>query len=222
MVAEMLKEIPKILEYFVPGYITIAIYKALMGIDAKNKPYEKIQIAACICVSYVLAIIFSSLEPLFARVSCEILGGVLLSVFFVLLLRVETVRHYYSLINHTLIEKTVFESIKLDEHPWVTVFMKDSSMVFGRIITYGDQDDPWIAVDNYYSSGPVFDDKDKKNGKRDDWSEELKTRDELHVIIIKRDEIKAIVRHKEDKIKKSKFSKNKLEERLKKDYKTQQ
>ena len=194
-IEKWIRAIPQILEFFVPGYITVVVFKKLQGNDDENKSHESIQIAACVCISYILSILFVWIGSLYVRLLCESITGCLLSFILIKLLGTNRIRHYYSLINHTLIEKTVFESVGLHKNPWVTVFLNDSSMVYGRVVTYGENNDTWIAIDNYHTYGIVFDKED--GSKRDERAVEPQIKDETHVIIVKYDEIRAIVKHAE-------------------------
>ena len=99
-----------------------------------------------------------------------------------------------------MLSETVLESIGLSrtkEDPWVSVFLKDGSMIFGRCISIpSDYEDEWIALDHYTTSGGTFDDK---GGKKDLWyikeSNENNKNARTHFIAVHSSEIIAIAKH---------------------------
>lgn len=199
---DFVKQIPYVLEYFVPGYISLTFYRALMNSEDEAKSSEQIHLATCICISYLLALIFGQIDTLIIRFIFETIVGCFVSFLMVKLLGTKRFRHYFSLINHTTISKTVFEAIGLHlQDQWVTVYLKDGSMVYGRVVVFGSETtDQWISIDNYRTSGPSF---DMDTGKKDEWyKNEKKSIDE--VLTIQYGEIRMISLHRWSKSKPNK------------------
>lgn len=199
-IAEWLKSIPLLLEFFVPGYVTIFVFRIIRNGSEQLEGSESIRITACVCVSFLLNVCCGFILVTWLRLLVEIIIGCCLALLCILLLKNDWVRRNYSKINHTTIANSVFESMGLNKSDqWVTVYMKDGSMVYGRSVTFGMQEkDSWISIDCYRTSGPTFD----INGKKvDEWnSDEDMTIN--HIIGISYSEIIAITNHKQNKTRK--------------------
>lgn len=191
---KLLQLIPAFLEFFVPGYITIFVFRTIRDSSEQFEDSENIRTVTCICVSFMLNVIYSFINIMWLRVIAEIVTGCVLAIGFVRVLRVGWIRRHYSLINHTMIADSVFESIGLHlTDQWISAFLKDGSMIYGRIIAFGSQEhDPWLAIDCYKTKGPMFDKEDKKI---DDWNQN-EDKSINHVITISYGEIIAITHHK--------------------------
>lgn len=194
---EYLKSIPFLLEWFVPGYCTIYLYKLFRKGSEQLENSDSIRIVRCICVSFVLNAVSRSIDDFVVRICIEIVIGCVAALGLILLRKNRWVRRIYSKINHTTIADSVLETMELHlQDQWVTVFLKDGSMVYGRSCSFGDDEkDLWLSIDCYRTSGPLF---DNNNGKVDEWNE---TEDKSinHIMGIRYSEIAAIVNHKTGK-----------------------
>lgn len=198
-IAEWLKSIPLLLEFFVPGYLTIFVFRVVRNGSEQLESSESIHMTACVCVSFLLNACCGFISVDWLRVLVEIFIGCGLALLCILLLKNGWIRRNYSKINHTTIADSVFESMGLQlPDQWITVYMKDGSMVYGRSVTFGKyEQDPWISIDCYRTSGPLF----ENNGKKvDEWNldEDMSIH---HIIGISYSEIIAITNHKQEKSK---------------------
>ncbi len=195
-----------VLEFVVPGFIANFVYNKLLDSKEKDKISDNFRLLSCVCISYALYLVFSLfISNLLLRVAIETAVGIGLAVLLIKVLGIRKVRHWYSKINHTMLSESVLESLGLyQKDQYISVFLKSGSMVYGRIIAFNDEDDPWIALDCYRTTGDSFSNKkdtnsksDKKdtNTKLDEWNKtEEKTIN--NVIAIRLDEIRAISHHK--------------------------
>lgn len=191
---EIIKAIPQILEYFIPGYLTWYLYQKMC--DSKDHhTYENVHFLSCVCISFVLSIVFSWISNLYLRILAECVLGWIAAIVLLKLLKVEAIRHLYSTIFHTMLSESVLESIGLNDtnkDPWVSVFMKDSSMIFGRCISIpSDYEDEWIAIDNYQTTGELF----ATNGQQKDKWYVRNYMSNNRVIVLRISEIKAIAKY---------------------------
>lgn len=191
---EIIKAIPQILEFFIPGYVTWYIYQKIR--DSKDHiSYEKVHFLSCICISFVLSIVFSWISNLYLRILAECVLGWIAAILLLKLLKVEAIRHLYSTIFHTMLSESVLESIGLNDtnkDPWASVFMKDGSMVFGRCISIpSDYEDEWIALDYYQTTGELF----ATNGQQKDKWYVINKKSNNRVIVLRISEIKAIAKY---------------------------
>lgn len=195
-----------VLEFFVPGYITIFVFRTLRGHHENAEASESIQIVRCICISFLLQLLYFRISIPWLRILIQIGTGCVLSTAFVMLLRIRRVRWLYSKINHTMISKTVFESIGLhDDDQWVSVFMKDKSMIYGRMIAFGSYEkDPYVAIDCYRTTGPLFVDQEMKI---DEWNRD-EDKSNNHIITVRYEDILAITLHRSEETKKNNGKKN--------------
>jgi hypothetical protein len=186
-----------VLEFIVPGFIANFVYNKLLDSKEKDKISDNLRLLSCVCISYVLNLIFGLfISNLLLRVAIETAVGIVLAVLLIKLLGIRKVRHWYSKINHTMLSESVLESLGLyQKDQYVSVFLKSGSMVYGRIISFNDEDDPWIALDCYRTAGDSFSDKKDPSSKLDEWN---KTEEKSinNVIAIRLDEIRAISHHK--------------------------
>lgn len=196
-IAEWLKSIPLLLEFFVPGYLTIFVFRVVRNSSEQLESSESIRITTSICVSFLLNACCGFISVAWLRVLVEIFIGSGLALLCILLLNSGWIRRNYSKINHTTIADSVFESMGLHlPDQWITVYMKDGSMVYGRSVTFGKHEqDPWISIDCYRTTGPTFDVNSKKI---DEWNpdEDMTIH---HIIGISYSEIIAITNHKQEK-----------------------
>jgi len=196
---EMIDSIPDILEYFVPGFFTMLIFRRIRDSKAHN-PFENIHLMSCICISFVLRTLFIWVHNMYIRIIIECIVGLIAAIVFLRVLKNKKIRHLYSKIYNTMLSETVLESIGLDrtsDDPYISVFLKDGSMVYGRCISIpSDYSDDWIAIDNYKTTGESF---DSGEGKKDRW---YRKENELasinHVIAIHISEVTAIAKHEYD------------------------
>lgn len=209
---EFIDAIYAVLEFFIPGYITIFTFRTLSGYHENTESSESIKIVKCICISFLLQILYFKINISWVRILVQIVTGCILSIVLVLLLRIKKVRWLYSKINHTMISKTVFESIGLHlDDQWVSVFMKDQSMIYGRMIAFGSYGkDPYVAIDCYRTTGSLFDDQthkvDDQTYKVDEWNRN-EDRSINHIITVRYEDILAITLHRNKEEKKNKRKK---------------
>ncbi len=205
-IEKIVATIPILLEYIIPGFVTLSFYNR---IREKEALLEQSKLLSCICISLLLNFCFKSLvSNIYIRVIVEIVAGCILSIIFIKIISFEFVRNKFSKLNRTTIAESVFEAIGLHlPDKYVTVFLKDGSMIYGRLIVFNGGDDSWLAIDCYRTSGPSFDDE---HGKKDEWYRKEEPKSNIyHVITIPYNEIRAIAKHDKEFQSKTKRSKSK-------------
>lgn len=158
-IQETISNLPLILEYFLPGYCSIFLYKKLRSITTEKKETESIQIGSSIVISYFISFLLSVLSKLRIlpniannelRCIVEILVGALGTICILRLLRSPWIRKKYSHINNTALSRTVLECCDLSRMPKVTIYSENTTSVYGRLVNYNDEErDEWLALDFY-------------------------------------------------------------------------
>lgn len=189
-----IEKIQTVLEFIVPGFIANCVYNKVQDSKERFKIPENTRLISCICISFGLNLLYTNLiviESFDWRIIAEIATGVFAAVAWIKICNFKWFRHYYSRINHTVLSESVLQSIHLDDDDqWVSLFLKDGSMVFGRIIFFNNEEDPWIAIDCYKTMGPTF---ESENGiKVDEFYQKEDYTKNNHIIAVRLNEIKAI------------------------------
>lgn len=155
---QIISDLPLILEYFLPGYCSIFLYRKLRSVTATGKENDSIQIGSSIVISYFISLILNTLSKIriipniqSSEVRCfiEVLVGTLGTICVLRLLRNPRIRRKFSSINNTSLSRTVLECCDLSTMPRVTLYGENMS-VYGRLVNYNDEEhDEWLALDFY-------------------------------------------------------------------------
>lgn len=174
-ISELVTNIPIILEYFIPGYLSIVFYQRLAS-GSNSAQSEKIRIGTAVCIStfarFVLQTLYYWLIPFphFAflvkmnvpelRFVIECVLVLCATFGFYWLLKSRPIRKFYSLLTKTTLSHSVFESCELSTTCLISVYLSDK-VIKGRMIVYDlSGNDQWIALDKYIvkdETGKVFD-----------------------------------------------------------------
>ena len=204
MINEIVDNIPKILEFFLPGYLSIFAYRRLKSNNAIAMS-ENIQIGLAVCIIYIvrclLRLMYYKLisKPEYSfmiglntpslRVLLESLICLIIAVCMAIFRRFHWVRRVFSFVSGSLLEENVFEGCDLDRTVMASVYVSDK-VVKGRVIAYGQEElDQWLVIDKYII-------KDLNGNKLDCW---YYHEYERYLIPIK--DIKAVVIHYDSKSK---------------------
>ena len=166
-IREIIDQIPTILEYFIPGYISIYVYNVFR--NKKTTMSETIHFGACVIISFIIRTFISlagkigSIRSVFSWVSgnayirCFIASiiGIVVSIVLVHLREKKGVRKHFEKIANVTLSDSVFETCDLDkpdlkgDRRRVTIY-GDNYVIYGRLLNYDLEDkDAWICMDLY-------------------------------------------------------------------------
>lgn len=204
VIDNLIEKIPQLIEYFAPGYLCILFYRTIRNKKSDKEVSETIHIAESVCISFVLGLVtsffFGNKIDIWLRLAFEVAVGCIVSLFLACIVEWRLIKKIHSRLSSRPLTVSLFDSVALDKiENEETVFMEDGSLVYGRVISWGDSsEDPWIALDNYWTEGPMFDIVDNDQIKKKDRfaSQAYKYEDgNQHIILIREDKIKAIGMH---------------------------
>lgn len=156
-VTSIIENIPSLMEYFVPGFVAIFIYRKISDISTADYSTEAIHLGASVVLSYTFRSIIVCLGkiPGIPTVSDSFLlcfVSTLLGIFLVLIIikvkKHPKVRSVYSKINNTTLSDNVFECCNLSKAPDVIVY-GDDKFIKGRLWVFGTGTDTWLAIDQF-------------------------------------------------------------------------
>lgn len=158
--------IPDILTYFIPGYVTIGVFKYLLNSDG-NSLSEKIHLQASVCISFFLRLLTSLISGSFYVIS--LLGtilGVILAVLVYLLRDTKCFDKILAKIGHSSKEDTVLDGCRLFEEGRQVSLFRNDEIIHGRVQLYNQEEfDNYLALDEVIvknRSGEIIQDLSKK------------------------------------------------------------
>lgn len=184
--AQYIQYIPLILEYYVPGFLTIYLYRFLVDND-ENRLSDNNHFGACICISFILRIpvvlIHPSLNAYIQSVLISILGCAI--AFLAYRSKGWTwVARLFSRFTASSSQNSVLNGCKLYTPGRIVKVITENYVVEGRVQLYNQSKyDNWIALDEVICI-------DVKNNKEDTWLEAGKKYERY---IIPFDDIKLII-----------------------------
>lgn len=192
-VISIIENIPSLMEYFVPGFVAIFIYRKISDISTDHFN-EAIHLGASVVLSYTFRFIIVYLGKIpgiptisdsFLLCLCSTLLGAFLVLMIIKAKKLPKVRSFYSRINNTTLSDNVFECCNLSKQPDVIVY-GDEKFIKGRLWVFGTGTDTWLVIDQF----EVY---NKEKGLIDQWTHHSN----YTQYIIPYNEIKAIeVKHK--------------------------
>lgn len=159
-ISTIIQNIPLILEYFVPGYLMICLFRRLNDSNTE-KMSDAIHIGISICISFLikstLYLIYHIpfIQPLFTvlasvvyiRFVVETLFGLTIVVLYIKIRRQPWVCKLFSKINFVTLSNNVFEGSELDRSQYVTVTTAKTTY-YGYMILYDlNKECSWIVLD---------------------------------------------------------------------------
>ncbi|MCH5259870.1 MAG: hypothetical protein J1F18_08960 [Lachnospiraceae bacterium] len=163
MIVEVIDKIPQLLEYFIPGYVAVWLYKRWKSAFNEND-LSDIHVGAIVFVSYIIRLSLKTVYhglllciPSLSRfntvdVRClvEILVACIIAFVLIKARRITWIRTLYSKVNRTTLSSNVFECCNLDLKPQVTVYL-DKKRIEGRLLLYDlTPDAQWITIDKHF------------------------------------------------------------------------
>ncbi len=200
VVDDLLINMPRILEYFVPGYMAIFTYRRLKNSDNDSIP-EAIHIGACVVISYLLkgflkiiwncdfisALFSFAQSDLYLRCISLSIFGIVFAIFILKLRRIPVIRKLFNSIYNTSLSESIFELCNMEDTPDITVY-GERQAISGRLLSYDlKSEDAWMVLD--YCK--IFEEGKEK----DNW----KKHNKYERYLIPLSEVKCIVVHYKEK-----------------------
>ena len=156
LIKEIVNNIPYLLTYYVPGFCTVFAYRRFRAANLSAMS-ETVHLGTCVVISYLINSLLEMICPITENAALEgdvfrcfwaTIIGVLFAFALVKLRGCRKVRQLYAdKLNNSLAD-TVFEASELAGDVYVTVY-GEKKKVSGRVVLFGDEKDPWIALDYY-------------------------------------------------------------------------
>ena len=193
----IIQNIPTILEYFVPGYIMICLFRRLNNSDAE-KMSDTINIGVSICVSYLIKsilyliyhipFIYPVFSPLatvvYTRFVVETIFGLIVVVLYMKIRRQPLACKLFSKINFTTLSNNVFEGSELNRSQYVTI-KTEKNAYNGYMILYDlNKDSSWIVLDVVEQTSTDISNNEKRSWLDHDYERYLIPMSEILDIIV--------------------------------------
>ena len=156
LIKEIVNNLPYLLIYYVPGFCTIFVYRRFRSARSFAMS-ETVHLGACVVISYIINLFLEVVWPTSESAGLEVTGlkcilaiivGVGIAFALVKLRGWRKARQLYADKLKSSLSDTVFEASELADDVYVTVLWR-KKRVSGRLVLYGDEKDPWIALDYY-------------------------------------------------------------------------
>ena len=154
LIKEIVNNLPYLLIYYVPGFCTIFAYRRFRSARSFAMS-ETVHLEACVVISYIINLFLEVVWPTSESAGLEVTGlkcilaiivGVGIAFALVKLRGWRKAQQLYADKLKSSLSDTVFEASELADDVYVTVY-GEKKRVSGRLVLYGDEKDPWIALD---------------------------------------------------------------------------
>lgn len=156
LIKEIVNNLPYLLIYYVPGFCTIFAYRRFRSARSSAMS-ETVHLGACVVISFIINSLLEVVWPTSENAGLKVTGlrcilaiiiGVVFAFALVKLRGCREARQLYADKLKSSLSDTVFEASEFADGVYVTVY-GEKKQVSGRVVLYGDEKDPWIALDYY-------------------------------------------------------------------------